>query len=158
MWVFLAIDSARVDEFRAALPEYGITHKNVIKCNMDHDGPDLSLAKHHVMTIQYTRCVSALCYPAGEDQAQPLRCPGSYRFQPALNSDCQHRDGHHVVNFNRMMEMHVCMGEVELGHFEIKNALATWIDDDPKHNPKTLFMILKASIGQDKFGGMPCPT
>ncbi|RHZ04260.1 hypothetical protein DYB26_015081 [Aphanomyces astaci] len=28
--------------------QYGITHKNVIKCNMDHDGPDLSLAKHHV--------------------------------------------------------------------------------------------------------------
>ncbi|RQM30618.1 hypothetical protein B5M09_012996, partial [Aphanomyces astaci] len=40
----------------------------------------------------------------------------------------------------------------------MKNALATWIDDDPKHNPKTLFKMLKASIGQERFGGMPCPT
>ncbi|ETV67812.1 hypothetical protein H257_16049 [Aphanomyces astaci] len=106
------MDSARVDEFRATLPEYGITHKNVIKCNMDHDGPDLSLAKPHAMTVQYTRCVSPLCHPAGGDQVT----------------------------------------------LEMKNALATWIDDDPKHNPKALFTMLKASIGQERFGGMPCPT
>ncbi|RLO12147.1 hypothetical protein DYB28_003030, partial [Aphanomyces astaci] len=40
----------------------------------------------------------------------------------------------------------------------MKNVLATWIDDDPKHNPKTLIKMLKASIGQERFGGMPCPT
>ncbi|ETV79244.1 hypothetical protein H257_07309 [Aphanomyces astaci] len=95
MWVFLAtMDSARVYEFWATLREYGITHKNVIKCNMDHDVPDLSLAKHHVMAVT----------------------------------------------------------------LEIKNALATWIDDDPKHNSNTLFKMLKASIGQESFDGMSCPT
>ncbi|KAF0702854.1 hypothetical protein AaE_015676 [Aphanomyces astaci] len=161
MWVFLAtMDSARVDEFRATLREYGITHKNVIKCNMDHDVPDLSLAKHHVMAVQYTRCVSPLWHPAGEDQAQPLRCPGSYRISTCTLTQIAtvHRDGHHVDEFEQNDDNVVPRNPKAKVTLEIKNALATWIDDDPKHNSNTLFKMLKASIGQESFGGMPCPT
>ncbi|KAF0710302.1 hypothetical protein AaE_012595 [Aphanomyces astaci] len=155
MWVFLAtMDSARVDEFRATLPEYGITHKNVIKCNMDHDGPDLSLAKHHVMSVQYTRCVSRLCHPCGEDQTQPLRCPGSNRISTQIAT--VHRDSHHVGEFQQN-DGNVVPRNPKVT-LEMKNALATWIDDDPKHNSKTLFKMLKASKCQNRFGGMPCPT
>ncbi|KAF0752824.1 hypothetical protein AaE_005893, partial [Aphanomyces astaci] len=142
----------------ATLPEYGITHKNVIKCNMDHDGTDLSLAKHHIMTVQYTRCVSPLCHPAGEDQAQPQRYPGSYRISPCTLTQIAtvHRDGHHMGEFEQN-DGNVVPRNPKVT-LEMKNVLATWIDDDPKHNPKTLIKMLKASIGQERFGGMPCPT
>ncbi|KAF0711123.1 hypothetical protein AaE_012266 [Aphanomyces astaci] len=124
-----------------------ITHKNVIKCNMDHDGPDLSLAKHHVMTVQYTRCVSPLCHPAGEDQAQPLRFVSNFNLY--LNQIATvHRDGHHVGEFQQN-DGNVVPRNPKVP-LEMKNALATSIDD-PKHNPKTLFKMLKASIGQDRF-------
>ncbi|CAK4735839.1 unnamed protein product, partial [Aphanomyces euteiches] len=66
--------------FKARLPRYGVTYSNKSNCTVDHpiELGDAYLKKH-VMTTEYTRCISKHCHPPNEDDQPVPRCNASYR-------------------------------------------------------------------------------